>query len=153
MPLEVEVIEAVPLRAGLADALGQLLAFAGEVERRAPRGAWTLALRVADDAEIAALHGRFFGDPTPTDVISFPSGDDLAAEQGHLGDVVISLDTARGNAAVEGHTPEREVAFLALHGLLHVCGYDDASDRERALMLRRQIELLERFEREHGRPW
>lgn len=151
--MDVDIIADVPLRTEMPGALARLLAHAAEAEPRAPRGAWGMALRVTDDAEIAVFHGRYFGDPTPTDVISFPSGDDLAAPAGHLGDVIVSLDTARVNAATEGHALEREVAFLALHGLLHLCGYDDAHDEERASMLRRQTELLEQYERDHVTPW
>jgi probable rRNA maturation factor len=132
------------------DLLSELLASAARWEPSAPRGAWTMSLRLTSDTEIAELHARFFADPTPTDVISFPSGDDLAHPMGYLGDVVVSLDTAAENAALEGHSLARETAFLALHGLLHLCGHDDATAADRAAMLARQTELLERFERERG---
>jgi probable rRNA maturation factor len=151
--LEVDVVADVALQSWLPEKLSALLAAASAWEPSAPTGAWQLTLRITDDAEISALHERFFGDASPTDVISFPSGDELTAPTGYLGDIIVSFDTARLNAVDMGHPPERELAFLALHGLLHVCGYSDTSPAERTAMLARQTELLERFEREHDRRW
>lgn len=134
-------------------ALGQLASFAPSVEPALPDGSWTVTLRLTDDERIADIHDRFFGDSTPTDVISFPSGEDLAASSGHLGDIVVSVETAAANAAEQWHSANREIAFLLLHGLLHLCGFDDASDEERAAMLARQSEILAAFESVAGQPW
>jgi probable rRNA maturation factor len=134
-------------------ALERLIRFASENESTVPVGDWTMTVVLTDDDEIARLHAAYFNDPTPTDVISFPSGDDLGRSGGQLGDVVISLDTAGANAEETGHSPEREVAFLTLHGLLHLCGWSDASDEDREAMLRRQQELLDAFEATHGDVW
>jgi probable rRNA maturation factor len=151
--LDVEIVTERDLPGWLADQLRLLLSAAAAWEPAAPRGQWILALRISSDAEISALHERFFDDASPTDVISFPSGDDLHAVSGYLGDIVVSADTAQLQAADAGHSLERELAFLALHGLLHVCGYDDCTPAERDAMLARQQALLERFEHEYGRRW
>lgn len=130
--------------------LSSLLHCALRFEAVLPEGDWTVTLRLTDDERITDIHEQFFADPTPTDVISFPSGDDLADRDGHLGDIVISVDTAASHADEYGHTTAREIAFLALHGLLHLIGYDDATVEERDDMLRRQTTILEAFERERG---
>ncbi|HEU4792548.1 MAG TPA: rRNA maturation RNase YbeY, partial [Nitrolancea sp.] len=52
-----------------------------------------------------------------------------------------------------GHEPEREIAYLALHGLLHLLGYDDRMQEERSRMIARQDALLHAFEREYPGAW
>ena len=111
-----------------------------------PPGDWTMTIRVMNDAEIARLHLAYFHDPSATDVITFPSGDDFAPGEGHLGDVAVSVDTAKLQADDIGHSVEREVAYLGLHGLLHLLGHDDTTSAERDAMLALQAELLDGFE-------
>jgi probable rRNA maturation factor len=65
----------------------------------------------------------------------------------YLGDIAVSWDTAAVQGPEAGFTVEREVAFLALHGLLHLLGMDDATDADRAAMHARQQELLDAFAR------
>ena len=133
--------------------LRRLVAFAGDVEPTLPAGDWTVTLRLTNDEQIAEIHDRFFGDPTPTDVITFPSGDALTSEEGYFGDIVVSVMTAAENAAAMQHSANREIAFLLLHGLLHLSGYDDASDDDRDIMLARQSLILERFEQAEEPDW
>jgi probable rRNA maturation factor len=120
---------------------------AAEVERLLTRGLagegqqgeWSFAVRFVADAEIGRLHEAFMGDPSPTDIITFPY-DPEDGEQG--GDIVISVETADRNAAEDGWATEQELRFLVLHGLLHVLGWDDATDADRSAMLTRQRELM-----------
>ena len=102
-------------------------------------GEWSFAFRFVDDAEIGRLHEAFLGDPSPTDIITFPY-DPEDGEQG--GDIVISVETAAHNAEDHGWAVSQELRFLVLHGLLHVLGWDDARDADRAAMLARQRELM-----------
>lgn len=150
MTLDCEVVSDVELDDAVVLLLPQLLRFAQQNNFSIPRGSWSITVRFTDDATISAAHQAYFGDLSPTDVISFPSGDDLHATEGYLGDVMISVDTASRNAALEGHSAERELAFLALHGLLHVSGYTDRTDEERGRMLSLQASLLRSFETELG---
>lgn len=85
-----------------------------------------VSLLLTDDREIAQLHAEFLQDATPTDVISFAL-DDTA-------ELVVSVETAAREAAAGGHTLAAEVALYVVHGLLHVCGYDDLRVRDRARM-------------------
>jgi rRNA maturation RNase YbeY len=78
-----------------------------------------LSILLTDDAEIQALNRRFLRKNRPTDVLSFPM-----EERGVLGDVAISLETARIQAREQGHDILAEVTVLLAHGILHLCGYD-----------------------------
>ncbi len=153
MSFHCEVIVDPGLKYPFRERLGDFVAYSASTECNDGEPSWHLSLRLATDETIALLHREFFDDPTPTDVITFPSGDDVQGDERYLGDIIVSIETAAFQAIDAGHSSEREVAFLAVHGLLHLCGYDDLSQHDRDLMLRRQYELLESWEREHGRPW
>ena len=83
-----------------------------------------LAVVLAGDRTLRSLNARYRGQDKPTDVLSFPGP---GGEAG-LGDVVISLETAARNARSLGRTLPQEVDVLALHGFLHVLGYDHETD-------------------------
>jgi probable rRNA maturation factor len=118
------------------------------------RGPAEMGLVFVDEAEIAALNEEWMGSPGPTDVLSFPIDDDAppappgppGADAPRLvGDVVICDAVARSNARARGASPERELAVLVVHGVLHLLGWDHAEqDSERAVFAR-QDELVDRF--------
>jgi probable rRNA maturation factor len=83
-----------------------------------------VSLVLTGDRSLRALNARYRGKDKPTDVLSFP-GD--GGEAG-LGDIVISVETAERNARALGRTLPRELDVLALHGFLHVLGYDHETD-------------------------
>ena len=91
--------------------------------------AFTVAL--VSDAHIHALNRRFRGQARTTDVLAFPlrKHGSTSAGNGYLGDVVISLETARRQARHLGHSLAKEVRLLILHGVLHLLGYDHETDR------------------------
>lgn len=95
-----------------------------------------LSIALVGDAEIHALNRDWRGKDRPTDVLSFPSGED-----GHLGDIAIATPTARRQARRRRHPAAREARMLMLHGFLHLLGYDHETDDG-------QMELLERGLRE-----
>ncbi|PYT08338.1 MAG: rRNA maturation RNase YbeY [Acidobacteria bacterium] len=76
---------------------------------------------------------------TPTDVLSFPSGEPFPGEGRHLGDIVVSTETATRQAHVSGRTVEREVLTLLVHGFLHLLGYDHETDQGEMMRLQRKI--------------
>ena len=89
-----------------------------------------------DDRAIRRLNSRYRGKPRATDVLSFPwqgsngaRGAAAGEFAGFLGDVVISVETARRNARLEGHSTANEIRWLILHGVLHLLGYDHETDR------------------------
>ena len=87
---------------------------------RAARG--TVTLVITTDKRIRTLNRTWRGVDKATDVLSFPAGDDPGPGR-HLGDLVISRDTAVRQARNEGHSLATELRVLALHGLLHLLGY------------------------------
>lgn len=90
-----------------------------------------LSVWLCDDTTIRALHREYLGEDTPTNVISFAQGEgefgDLEPEL--LGDVVVSVDTARRDAEEAGGRLEDEVAYLCIHGVLHLLGYDHEGEQ------------------------
>jgi probable rRNA maturation factor len=88
---------------------------------------------LVDDREIARLNAAYRHKEGPTDVLSFPIGEEILDEQGVasgflLGDVVISAERAVFQASELGHTLERELAFLLVHGVLHLLGHEHDED-------------------------
>jgi probable rRNA maturation factor len=125
-PLVVEVVTSGGVRAtGLARWL------AAVAPARA-RGAVTIAL--VPDVRVRALNRQFRRKDATTDVLSFP-----ADEPGQLGDIVIAVGVARRQAAEAGHALATELRVLALHGLLHLLGYDHEHDDGQMARLERRL--------------
>ncbi len=104
----------------------------------APR-ADSLAVRFVSDREMRRLNRTYRHHDQATDVLSFPGGaqpggaqpDEVApapAQPSHLGDVAVSVPTARRQAVALGHSVEQELRTLLLHGILHCLGHDHESD-------------------------
>lgn len=111
-----------------------------------------VSVTFTDDARIQKLNRQFRNIDRPTDVLSFPLFDYEGAEDeppvdelmGMLGDIVVSLETAKRQAEEFGHSFERETAFLCVHSMLHLLGYDhETSEEDEADMRRRQSEILD----------
>ena len=100
----------------------ELRNFLGDLTRRVARGR-TIACLIADDAEIRRLNRQYRGKNYSTDVLSFP-----AARNGQAGDIAISIDRARAQAAERGHSLAAELRILMLHGALHLAGMDHETD-------------------------
>ena len=83
------------------------------------------------EAAIVKVHAEFLDDPTPTDVITFEHGE-----------ILICVPVAAANARKLRHPVGHEVALCAIHGLLHLLGYDDLTEKERVIMHARQEEIL-----------
>jgi len=103
-----------------------LRAWLAEVLRELAPTADSFAARFASDRELRRLNRDYRGKDRPTDVLSFPG--EASPEGRHLGDVVISVPTARRQAAEQGHAVDRELRTLLLHGVLHCLGYDHETD-------------------------
>lgn len=103
---------------------------------------------LTSDEEVRALNRLHRGREAPTDVLSFPLEPDWQSPYPLWGDVVISLERAREQAREYGHSWEREVGYLAVHGLLHLFGYDHATEEERAEMRRCEEAILARVQLE-----
>lgn len=95
---------------------------------RLETGTVEVGVLICDDATIRSLNRHYRGKDAPTDVLSFPVSGAQPEGPPYLGDVAISLETARRQAAFAGCTLERELGTLLLHALIHLCGYDHESD-------------------------
>jgi len=101
-------------------------------------GPATLTIVITTDRRIRRLNRTWRGVDTSTDVLSFPAGEDPGPGR-HLGDLVISRETAARQARHEGHSLATELRVLALHGLLHLLGYDHERDSGRMARIERRL--------------
>jgi len=133
------------LSVSLCDGRGRPLGVAALgrwLETAAPaRARGVVSVALVSDARVRALNRRYRGRDYATDVLSFPS-----RARPFLGDIVIARGVARRQAREAGHSEATELRVLALHGLLHLLGYDHERDRGRM----RRIET--RLRRRHGLP-
>jgi probable rRNA maturation factor len=108
--------------------------------RRDGSGDYEVSLRLVDDAQIHALNRGYRARDRPTDVLAFAQREGPSAQvhPGLLGDIVISVDTARRQARRGLY---RELMHLASHGLCHLLGYDHRDDAEEAAMNARAAAL------------
>lgn len=106
----------------------------------AGEGARTVSLAIVDDAAIHEMNRTYRHKDAPTDVLSFPLAD--GPEDPHLGDIAISAERALSQAESFGHPLTREMAFLAVHGTLHLLGYDHQTPEEEEEMTRRAEAVL-----------
>jgi len=123
--LSVEIVGRAP---GLA-------AWLSSVAPARARGTMTVA--IVPDARVRALNRKFRKKDKGTDVLSFP-----AEEPGYLGDVVISSGVAARQARAAGHSLATELRVLALHGLLHLLGYDHERDDGQMARLERRLRRM-----------
>lgn len=108
-----------------------------------------ISLVFVDDAYIHQLNLQYRGVDSPTDVLSFAmlEGEPVAGgDEMILGDVVISVQAARRQAADYGHSFRREVAYLTVHGVLHLLGYDHGEEDEQKIMRAKEEEVLGCFD-------
>ncbi|QKY69488.1 rRNA maturation RNase YbeY [Lentibacillus sp. CBA3610] len=133
------------------DLLQRLLIFTGQKEEVASEA--EVSVSFVSNQEIKEINRNYRQQDKPTDVISFAMqekvgdepdifGEDLPLV---LGDIVISLDKAKEQAEEYGHSLERELGFLTVHGFLHLLGYDHMNKEDEAEMFGKQDELLGEF--------
>jgi probable rRNA maturation factor len=103
-----------------------------------------LSVAIVGDRRMAALHQQFMNIPGPTDVLTFPLDLD-ARGRPVCGEVVVCLPEARRQAKERKVPVERELLLYALHGLLHLCGYDDRTTGDFRAMHRAEDEILTRL--------
>ena len=105
-----------------------------------------ISVTFVDNEQIAELNAQYRNKPQPTDVLSFPLGEnnvyDRNPETGAvlLGDIVISLERAVEQAKLYGHSLQREVAFLTVHSMFHLLGYDHEGGGLEAVRMREKEE-------------
>jgi len=113
---------------------------------REPEGLQELTVVITDEQRVQALNRRYRGIDALTDVLAFggeAEGFVQAPEAPfYLGDIVISYPHVLAQAQEHGHSPEKELALLIIHGVLHLLGYDHATPQDKATMWARQRAIL-----------
>jgi len=103
---------------------------------------------IVDDEQIHQLNKEYRNIDRPTDVISFALEDDDSFNRTDirvLGDIYISIDKVRSQKEEYGHSFKRELYFLAIHGFLHLLGYDHMEKEDEEIMFKKQEEVLSRY--------
>jgi probable rRNA maturation factor len=130
--LEVEIVrhEEAWAPAQPADAMLERAALAAFLAAPPLRpGVYQVALALTGDAEMRTLNRTWRGKDAATNVLSFPAGDDLR-EPGLLGDVVLAYETTLKEAREQSIALQDHVAHLVVHGVLHLLGFDHATDED-----------------------
>ncbi|MHA6250944.1 rRNA maturation RNase YbeY [Oceanobacillus sp. CAU 1775] len=133
------------------DVLQRLLVFAGKKEGVSDEA--EMSVNFVNNREIQELNRNYRQKNEPTDVISFAMQESMDGEVNFdepdmpilLGDIVISVDKTKEQAEEYGHSIEREFAFLAIHGFLHLLGYNHLNEEEEKEMFSKQNEILNEF--------
>ena len=154
MSLNLEVEVDVPFTFDYEALAGEVVAFTIDHEAE-------VNLTLTDNEGIHEINRMYRQIDAPTDVLSFPmlsyeqAGDFSALEEDYednfnpdtgeimLGDIVISVDRVREQAAAYGHSERREFAFLIVHSMLHLFGYDHMTPEDAAVMEPKQRQILE----------
>ena len=107
-----------------------------------------VSVTFVDNAAIQELNAQYRGKDMPTDVLSFPLGENGVYDKNEdtgaslLGDIVISMEKAMEQAELYGHALQREVAFLTVHSMLHLLGYDHEAGGLEAVRMREKEEAV-----------
>ena len=131
--------------------VSKLLEFAA-IQEEVKEGS-EVSITFVDNERIHEINKEYRQKDAPTDVISFAMeemGEGEIEIKGSdepvvLGDIIISIDRTKEQANEYGHSYERELGFLAVHGFLHLLGYDHMNEDDEKVMFSRQRELLEKY--------
>lgn len=142
--VDIEIDEVLVERGAEVDAALIRQAVTLVLTAEAVDGSIEMTVLVTDDARVHTLNRDYRGVDAPTDVLSFGDADDTfvvpPGQARYLGDVAISYDRVVAQAAEYGHPVQRELAYLAAHGALHLLGYDHERDPAEAAAMRAREE-------------
>jgi len=114
-----------------------------------------LTILLTDDSYIRDLNLQYRGEDHATDVLSFPGGEPIPGAEDlleYLGDIAISVETAEVQAVFKGHETIAELQLLAIHGVLHLLGYDHQDEEQKDVMWSVQRAILARLGLEGIQP-
>ncbi len=152
MSLTIDILdETEQVTPGQQELVTKLLEFAA-IQEKVTEGS-EVSVTFVNNERIHEINKEYRQKDAPTDVISFAMeemgegeieiiGEDVPAV---LGDIIISIDRTKEQAEEYGHSYERELGFLAIHGFLHLLGYDHMNEEDEKVMFSRQKELLEQY--------
>lgn len=138
-------VDGLPIDEALAAEIRRAVEKVGELYDAADA---EVSITLTDDAHIHALNREYRAVDRPTDVISFALNESEEPEIAGgpaidvLGDIVLSVERAKAQAAEYGHSLRREIVFLTVHGMLHLLGYDHVEEAERQEMEEEQRHVM-----------
>jgi probable rRNA maturation factor len=103
---------------------------------------WEVSVSFVTNDEIRELNSQYRGKNEPTDVLSFPMDDEFGLEEKLLGDIVISTQKVIEQAEEFGHSLDREIAYLTVHSMFHLMGYDHIDLQDKVIMRSREKEAM-----------
>lgn len=115
----------------------------------------TITVVITDNQTVQQLNHQYRGINAPTDVLSFdniPDPDFPDLDQDHLGDIIIAFPVAKAQAAAAGHQPLEEVTLLAVHGTLHLLGFDHDTPAQKKEMWAAQQQIMAELGLAHLQP-
>ncbi|HBH13468.1 MAG: Endoribonuclease YbeY [Clostridiales bacterium 38_11] len=106
-----------------------------------------ISISFVTNEEIRELNKTYLGNDYVTDVLSFPMEDEFGSDYDNtvLGDVVISIDKIREQAEEFNHSFERELAYLFVHSLLHLFGYDHINEQDKDIMRNEEKSIMDKL--------
>ncbi|HIV73643.1 MAG TPA: rRNA maturation RNase YbeY [Candidatus Pseudogracilibacillus intestinigallinarum] len=132
--------------------LQKIVTYAAEKEQLQQNA--EVSLVIVDNDAIQQLNKSYRQKDNATDVLSFPMVEDFNQVDERLplmiGDIIISIDKVKEQAERYNHPFERELAFLAIHGFLHLIGYTHDDEEEEKIMFGKQEQILQEFQLERG---
>lgn len=122
------------------------------LEQEGFQGSAEVSVSFITNSEICALNEQYRQKNAPTDVLSFPMGENGVYDRNEntgafmLGDIVISAEKAFEQAGLFGHTIQREIGFLTVHSMLHLLGYDhEKGEEDRQIMRKKEEAVLKKL--------
>lgn len=118
----------------------------------------SMTIVITDNDTVQQLNAQYRGIDAPTDVLSFENTPDPdfpeldETEAGHLGDIIIAYPVAEAQAMAAGHTAQNEVILLAVHGLLHLLGFDHDTSENKEKMWQTQRQIMVELGLGHVQP-
>jgi probable rRNA maturation factor len=153
MSIELEIQIETPVPQGIEDALRTAASVVFNYENIASAA---LTILLADDELLQDLNRRYRSQDTVTDVLSFPFDDEglpvLQDDNVYVGDIAISVPFAQRQAEERGHSKTAELQLLAIHGILHLLGYDHEDSAQRSEMWAVQRTVLDQLGLAHVEP-
>jgi probable rRNA maturation factor len=146
-------VEAAPIE----KALHLTLDFFNQTAGGEPLTVNSVTVVVTDNDMIRQLNAQYRGVDAPTDVLSFENAPDpdfpeVDEAAGHLGDIIIAYPVAQAQGTASGHSPQEEVTLLAVHGFLHLLGFDHDTPANKESMWAAQQQVLSELGLAHVQP-
>jgi probable rRNA maturation factor len=141
----VDILVQSPLWQAVPDAEAALRRAIAEAASMVSTTDGELAIVLTDDSAIRTLNRQWRGKDAATNVLSFPATEPQGGAPALLGDIMIAYETAAREASAENKLFMHHLAHLAVHGFLHLLGYDHAVEKEADAMERLEIAILARL--------